>query len=174
MTRWAIGSYKTASSIIAQLKHLSKRLLCSWKAGVAQAPQLHCKPAQLKEPSRALHPMHWSFSPTKPSCTDCIHFMDSTNKEEHSAGSFSISLLFFRLKHCSPFPCSWGTMFSSEATSLRHFLQRYMAWGFATCLWTCSILWTLSLPPFTDPFTPSNYFYKSTLLLVQLGYVFYI
>lgn len=41
----------------------------SWKAGLTQAPQLHCMPAQLKEPKRALHPIHTSFSSTWPSCT---------------------------------------------------------------------------------------------------------
>ena len=51
------------------MRHSSNLPLWSWKAGFTQAPQLHCIPAQLKEPKRALHPIHTSFSSTCPSCT---------------------------------------------------------------------------------------------------------
>lgn len=117
---------------LAHVWHSSNRFLCSWNAGLTQAPQLHCMPAQLKEPNRALQPMHCSFSSTWPSCTACIHFMGSTNMEEHSDCSFSVRspLLFLHLKHFSPWPRSCGTMFSCAATIRRHFLQRYMTWGF--------------------------------------------
>jgi len=61
-----------------------------------------------------------------------IHFMGSTNIEEHSGGSWfsqQSTLFLFHLKHCSPFPRSWGTIFSSDATILLHLLQRYMTGG---------------------------------------------
>lgn len=115
-----------------QILDSSMRLLCSWNAGFTQVPQLHCIPAQLKDPRRALQPKHKSFSSTLPSSTACIHFIGSTNIEEQT-GFLSFSkelLLFFHLKHCSPSPCWWVTTFSCVATILRHFLQRYIISGF--------------------------------------------
>jgi hypothetical protein len=53
----------------------SIRLLWSWKAGLTQAPQLHCNPAQWKFPSRAWHLIQSNFPSTFPSVTVNAHQM---------------------------------------------------------------------------------------------------
>ena len=43
----------------------STRPLCTWKEGVTHCPQEHCSPAQLNDPSRALHFGHSSCAGRK-------------------------------------------------------------------------------------------------------------
>lgn len=71
--------------------HSSILLLWSWNAGLIQAPQLHCIPAQSKEPKRAWHPIQWSFSSTIPSST-------APNTKQASKFSQSIHIGGFQKK----------------------------------------------------------------------------
>ena len=51
----------------------SIRLLCTWKEGVTHWPQEHCSPAQLNDPSRALHLGHSSCEEIKQSKKSNYH-----------------------------------------------------------------------------------------------------